>query len=57
MEEIVGEIRDEYDRYQRSVLRDDDGSVLVVGSLSVNDLKETLGIDNLPGEESRQFHT
>lgn len=57
LEEIVGEIRDEYDHEEPSVLRREDGSLLVDGSLSLADLKEILEIDYLEGEESDQFHT
>jgi putative hemolysin len=57
LEEIVGEIRDEYDREEPSVLRREDGSLLVDGSLSLADLKEVLEIESLEGEESQLFHT
>jgi putative hemolysin len=49
VEELVGEIHDEYDRDVRDVVRHPDGSVTVVGSFPVHDLVD-LGID-LPGGE------
>jgi len=57
LEEIVGEIRDEYDREEPSVVHREDGSLLVDGSLSVLDLKELLNIQYLEGEEGDEFRT
>lgn len=57
LEEIVGEIRDEYDREEPAVLKRDDGSLLIDGSLSLPDLKEALSIERLDGEEKQEFHT
>jgi putative hemolysin len=57
LEEIVGEIRDEYDREEPSVVQREDGSLLVDGSLSLTDLKEILKVEHLAGEETHQFHT
>ena len=57
LEEIVGEIRDEYDREEPSATRREDGSLLADGALSLSDLKEILKIERLGDEESRQFHT
>ncbi|MFX0121795.1 MAG: hemolysin family protein [Candidatus Hodarchaeota archaeon] len=57
LEEIVGEIRDEYDREEPSVLQREDGSLLADGSLSLADLKEILKVEHLAGEDSHQFHT
>jgi putative hemolysin len=57
LEEIVGEIRDEYDREEQQVVRREDGSLLVDGSLSVPDLLELLDIEELPDEESQHYRT
>ena len=57
LEEIVGEIIDEYDVEEPAVVTRADGSLLVDGSLSLVDLKEILGIDYIQGEETREFHT
>jgi putative hemolysin len=57
LEEIVGEIRDEYDLEEPSLLQREDGSMLADGSLSLFDLKEALGIEDLEGEETREFRT
>lgn len=57
LEEIVGEIRDEYDHEEPAVLRRKDGSLLIDGSLSLADLKDVLDVQHLDGEETRDFHT
>ena len=57
LEEIVGEIRDEYDHEERAVVRRKDGSLLIDGSLSLADLKDVLDVQHLDGEETRDFHT
>lgn len=57
LEEIVGEIRDEYDVEEPAVVVREDGSLLVDGSVSLVDLKEILEIDYIPGEDTREFHT
>ena len=57
LEEIVGEIRDEYDLEEASVLTREDGSLLIDGSLSISDLKETLNLQHLEGEEAHEFRT
>lgn len=46
LEEVVGEIYDEFDRDIAAVERADDGSVLVVSSFPIHDIHE-IGI-NLP---------
>ncbi len=57
LEEIVGEIRDEHDLEEPTVLRREDGSLLVDGSLSLFNLKEALGIERVEGEDKRQYRT
>jgi putative hemolysin len=55
VEEIVGEIRDEYDREERGpVERLPDGSMVIQGSALLKDLKTDFG---LPFEESPDYHT
>jgi putative hemolysin len=54
IEEIVGEIRDEYDLEERAVERLKDGSLVVDASLSVRDLREEYG---LPIPESPLYET
>ena len=43
LEEIVGEIQDEYDQEAPDIQRMEDGSYLVQGSPSLEDLSEALG--------------
>ncbi len=57
LEEIVGEIRDEYDREEPAILQREDGSLLADGSLSITDLKQVLKVETVEGEETREFHT
>jgi len=54
IEEIVGEIQDEYDWEERSVERLRDGSMVVEGTASAADLRETYEI---PLPESGEFAT
>jgi len=55
VEEIVGEIRDEYDREERGpVERLPDGSLVIQGSALLKDLKTDFA---LPFEESPDYHT
>jgi CBS domain containing-hemolysin-like protein len=50
LEEIVGEITDEYDVEEPGVERLPDGAVRVAGNTSIDDLSEELGVE-LPDEE------
>jgi len=45
LEELVGEIVDEYDAEESEIERLDDGSLLVEGGLNIGDLSDELGID------------
>ena len=55
VEEIVGEIRDEYDREERGpVERLPDGSMVIQGSALLKDLKADFA---LPFEDSADYHT
>jgi CBS domain containing-hemolysin-like protein len=53
VEEIVGEIRDEFDEEEPAVKEMGDGSYLTDGRLSINEVNETLGTDF----ESQDFET
>ncbi|MDO8793748.1 MAG: hemolysin family protein [Vicinamibacterales bacterium] len=44
LEEIVGEIRDEYDTEGESVIEEEDGAFLVQGKANVDDVAEHLGL-------------
>ena len=46
LEELVGEIYDEHDEVSEEIVRNEDGSFLVDGSMQLEDLLESLGLDN-----------
>jgi putative hemolysin len=50
IEELVGEIRDEYDLAEKDIQRRPDGSVLVKAGMAVDDLNEELDL-NIPESE------
>lgn len=50
LEEIVGEIRDEYDHESPLIRRTGEGSYAVEGRIALDDLREVIGVD-LPSEE------
>jgi putative hemolysin len=54
LEEIVGEIRDEYDWEERPVERMRDGSLVVEGTLSASELRDGYGV---PIPASEEFET
>ncbi len=45
IEEIIGEIRDEYDKEENSITKVDINNYIVLGRLAIDELKETLDID------------
>lgn len=45
LEEIVGEIRDEYDKEETEILKLSDTSYLILGKVSIDELNELLGQD------------
>ena len=45
LEQIVGEIQDEYDQETPEIQKMEDGSYLVQGSISLEDLSEALGTE------------
>jgi gliding motility-associated protein GldE len=51
IEEIIGEIRDEYDKEENPISKIDDSSYLVLGKLSVYELNELLGTEIETGTE------
>ncbi len=55
IEEIIGEIRDEYDREESSITKVDENNYLVLGKISIDELKENLDI-NINTEET-EFDT
>lgn len=44
LEEIVGEIRDEYDNEQENIIRTEDNKFIMFGNVSIDELEETLKI-------------
>ena len=46
LEELVGEIYDEHDEVSEEIVRNEDGSFLVDGSMQLEDLLESLGLEN-----------
>jgi putative hemolysin len=58
LEEVVGDIADEYDEEGDSIVRRDDGSYLVDGLLSFADLRSRLHLPELTGlEQGQDFET
>ena len=58
LEEIVGEIRDEFDEEEEPAIRKrSDGSWLVDGMLAVDELEERLGLRELPRKEEADYQT
>ena len=51
IEEIIGEIRDEYDKEENTVTKIDENNYLVLGRISIDELKEILDI-NINTEEA-----
>ena len=57
-EELVGEIHDEHRRdKEQEIVRREDGSWLVDGSVSIDDLAESLGLKQLESSATRRFST
>jgi gliding motility-associated protein GldE len=46
LEEVLGEIRDEYDKEEKLITKIDDNSFIVLGKISVDDLRELLQSDS-----------
>lgn len=54
---VIGRIQADGDDSPTGVVVRDDGSLLVDGSLGVEELRELLGVSALPGEDEHDFHT
>lgn len=50
IEEIIGEIRDEYDKEENTVTKIDENSYLLLGRISIDELNELLEINNSGAE-------
>ncbi|MBF2062848.1 MAG: HlyC/CorC family transporter [Calothrix sp. C42_A2020_038] len=57
MEAIVGDITAKEDLEQPMVVKREDGSLLVDGLLSTDELKELLDQESLPEEDTEDYHT
>ena len=55
--ELVGDIPSVYQPEEPQAVRRDDGSWLLDGMLSVDDFFELFGIDQLPGQQTGNYHT
>ena len=54
---VIGRIQSDSDEGPTGIVARDDGSLLVDGSLGVEELRELLGASELPGEDEHDFHT
>ncbi|GAB6195708.1 hemolysin family protein [Lysobacter xanthus] len=54
---VIGRIQSDNDDSPTGVVVRDDGSLLVDGSLGVEELRELMGVSHLPGEDEHDFHT
>ncbi|HEY9629573.1 MAG TPA: hemolysin family protein [Coleofasciculaceae cyanobacterium] len=57
MEVIIGDVPFADDPQESSIIRREDGSWLVDGMLSSEDLKELIDVDELPGEDRGNYQT
>lgn len=57
LDALVGDIPSMDEQEEQSVVRREDGSFLLDGALSINQLKQTLDFKQLPGEEDGSFQT
>ncbi len=57
LDALVGDIPSMDEQEEPSVVRREDGSFLLDGALSINQLKQTLQLKQLPGEEEGDFQT
>lgn len=57
LDALVGDIPSMDEQEEQSIVRREDGSFLLDGALSVNQLKQTLQLKQLPGEEDGSFQT
>lgn len=54
---VIGRIQSDSDEGPTGIVRRDDGSWLVDGSLGVDELRELMAVSELPGEDEHDFHT
>ncbi|HEX7968069.1 MAG TPA: hemolysin family protein [Stellaceae bacterium] len=57
LQSLVGDIADPSDAGEQAVVRRDDGSWLVDGMVTIDEVKDLTGLPRLPGEESGEFQT
>ncbi|HEX9490305.1 MAG TPA: hemolysin family protein [Stellaceae bacterium] len=57
LQSLVGDIADPADADSQAVVRRDDGSWLVDGMVTVDEVKDLTGLPRLPGEDSDDFQT
>jgi putative hemolysin len=57
LQSLVGDIAVPGDAQSQTVVRRDDGSWLVEGMVTVDEIKDLTGLKALPGDESGDFHT
>jgi putative hemolysin len=57
LQSLVGDIADPTDSENRAVVRRDDGSWLVDGMVTLDEVRDLTGLKQLPGDESGDFHT
>ena len=57
LEALVGEVPEEDQPVEEAIVRREDGSWLVDGLLAADELKERLGLRELPREEEAEYQT
>src|SRR5829696_3523022 len=57
LEALIGEVPDEDEPAEAAIVRREDGSLMVDGLLGANELREHLGLGELPREEEADYHT
>jgi putative hemolysin len=57
LEEIVGEIADEYDQQEELFIRREDGSLLISGLAPIGRVVEQLALEGLPNDDRYRFET
>jgi putative hemolysin len=57
LQSLVGDIADPGDAGAQTVVKRDDGSWLVDGMVTIDEIKDLIGVTSLPGEESGEFQT
>jgi putative hemolysin len=57
LETLVGDIAQPGADTEQAVIRREDGSWLIDGLVSIDEVKNTIGVGRLPEEESGDFHT